>query len=149
MRGLYALLISVDRKATVAVGGLGDVRLRRGVHVYLGSGRGTGSASIEGRLTRHFRHGKRRHWHIDYLLSNRYCKPELAFFSYARGRLECRLAAEISRDPRAGIVYRGFGSSDCSCSGHLILLGFERAAAELLVYEKFIGLGLEPWRWPG
>ncbi|MEM2942588.1 MAG: GIY-YIG nuclease family protein [Candidatus Bathyarchaeia archaeon] len=149
MRGLYALLIRVDRDVTVAAGGLGNLRLRRGVYVYAGSGLGTGSTSIEGRLTRHFSHVKRRHWHIDYLLSNRYCRPELAFFSNAGGRLECRLAREISQDPRVGMVYRGFGSSDCSCGGHLVFLGPERAAAELLVSEKFKDLGLEPRRWLG
>jgi len=150
LRGLYALLLSVDREVAVAAGSLGRVKLRPGICVYIGSGLGVASTSIEGRLARHFNGVKRKHWHIDYLLSSSSCKPLLAIFSEARRRLECDLAAKILEDHRASLAHRRFGSSDCSCGGHLIFLsslGID--AVERLVRERFEDLRLKPQRWRG
>ena len=148
MRGLYALLLSVDKEVVVAVGSLGRVKLRPGMYVYVGSGLGTASTSIEGRLARHFNGAKRKHWHIDYLLSSSRCEPLLAIFSEARRCLECDLAAKILEDHRVSLAHRGFGSSDCSCGGHLIFFkGLGRSAVEQLVRGRFEDLRLKPQRW--
>jgi Uri superfamily endonuclease len=148
LRGLYALLLGVDREIVVAAGSIGRVKLRPGIYVYIGSGLGVASTSIEGRLARHFNGFKRKHWHIDHLLSSSRCKPLLAIISEARRRLECDLAAKILEDHRASLAHRGFGSSDCSCGGHLISLkGLGRSAVERLVRERFKDLQLKPQRW--
>lgn len=148
MRGLYALLLSLDKEIVMKVGSLGRVDLKSGMYVYVGSGLGVASMSIEGRLNRYFSRPSRRHWHIDYLLRSSRCRPVLAILSEARGHLECSLATKILEDPRASVAHKRFGASDCSCSGHLIFFGsLERSAVERLVHEKFEDLKLKPQRW--
>jgi len=148
LRGVYALVISLSEQVLVEVGRLGRVKLGAGVYVYVGSGFGSASSSVEGRLTRHFRGAKHKHWHIDYLLGNPYAEPAAALFSEAKESLECRLAESILSDLGAEVAHKGFGASDCSCQGHLVhLRGLEVEATESLVWRKFEELGLRPKRW--
>lgn len=114
-RGSYLLIIRLNRAKDIAVGSLGEVGLRAGFYVYVGSA----MANLSKRIKRHSRKNKNKFWHIDYLL-------EEADFLKAlpvRGseRLECAIAEEISRLSDWSVS--AFGSSDCSCSSHLF--GFE------------------------
>lgn len=72
------------------------------------------------RLSRHLRiGGKKSHWHIDYLLKAPEARIEKIVLSTAG---ECRLNHRISALPRARVVVKGFGASDCTsaCPSHLI-----------------------------
>ena len=67
--GTYALLIDVFAPLDLTVGMLGVVTLPPGSYAYVGSAHGPGG--LRGRLARHGRTDRRRHWHIDYLTEDR------------------------------------------------------------------------------
>ncbi len=64
MKGAY-ILIMRSKGVTLDVGKLGKVNIPRGLVAYVGSARGPGG--LGARLSRHFRKGKLKRWHIDYL----------------------------------------------------------------------------------
>jgi len=148
LRGVYALLISLAGEASVKVGGLGRIDFRAGTYVYVGSGLGSSSTSIDGRIMRHLSRRKRRHWHIDYLLGDHRFKPAAALFSRVDQHIECDLARRIVGDSRARVAHRGFGASDCDCLGHLFLFeDLDAVTTEELIREKLEALGLKPEKW--
>lgn len=114
MKGTYCLVIRLDKPALVRVGRLGTIRFRPGFYVYVGSALG----GLEKRMGRHLspdRTGKKRFWHIDYLLEHGTIAGTRKIISPER--LECRIAQRVGSLPGAPV--KGFGSSDCSCKTHL------------------------------
>ena len=111
-RGAYLLILRLRRKRVVAVGKLGRIRFEPGYYVYIGSA----MANLSARLARHGRKRKQLHWHIDYL---RQVADEVVPLPVRSSRrLECRIAADFVSCLHPGPS--GFGSSDCSCSTHLL-----------------------------
>ena len=132
MRGSYVLLVHVERKMNVEVGAIGKVEFRPGYYAYVGSA----MSSLEGRLSRHFRRGKKLFWHIDYLLAN--VRPVKAFYIESNERLECVIAEKFARH------YEGvakFGSSDCSCRSHMFYMGTDKGEAEKAIKELMFESG--------
>ena len=118
--GTYVLLIDVTDPLDLTVGKLGCFGLPPGCYAYVGSAHGPGG--LRGRLARHVRRDRRRHWHIDYLT-----EVALVFYVYFRAstrRLECRWAQRLVGLPGASAPAPGFGSSDCraGCLAHLVRL---------------------------
>jgi Uri superfamily endonuclease len=118
--GTYVLRIDVTDPLQFTVGKLGRIALPPGRYAYVGSAHGSGG--LRGRLTRHVRRDRRRHWHIDYLtelapVSYVYCKARAK-------RLECRWAQTLLSLSGSSALAPGFGSSDCrnGCLAHLIRL---------------------------
>ena len=113
-KGIYCLAFSND-PCTVQVGSLGPTDFPRGWHVYIGSALGHGGLS---RVFRHFRlfssGSGTRHWHVDYLLTNRGFSLHYAVCARTASPLECDLARTIG-----GIPVPHFGCSDCKCLSHL------------------------------
>ncbi len=146
MRGVYVLLISVEDKVQIEVGALGRVNLEAGMYAYVGSALGSHSSSIEARLSRHYSDHKKMHWHIDYILRDPKSKLKAAIFSESRNAQECNLAKKIcNHEFTFGI--KDFGSSDCSCISHLILLNLRENTAERYLWNEFIEFGLKPQKW--
>jgi Uri superfamily endonuclease len=112
MKGIYALVIAVRKNIVVDAGALHNVRLRKGLYVYVGSAQN----SMEKRIARHLRKAKRRFWHIDYLLAATGVTVVGAFRKPGPKSDECKLARRLGR---AGTAVRKFGSSDCHCQSHL------------------------------
>ena len=112
MKGVYALVISVDKDISAGVGSLGKVRVSKGLHVYVGSAQN----SLEKRVARHMRKGKKKFWHIDYLLDKPESRIEKVFWKSGKKEEECRLARAFSN---ASVKW--FGCSDCSCPSHLLV----------------------------
>ena len=114
MKGTYCLVIRLEKPASIQVGRLGLIKFRPGYYVYVGSA----LAGLDRRIGRHLssgKEGKKRFWHIDYLLDygkiagiRKIASPE---------RLECIIARKV-RELCASPV-KGFGCSDCSCETHL------------------------------
>ncbi len=124
MKGIYALVISVDTDISLHVGNLGRIKLNKGLYVYFGSAQ----SSLEKRVARHLRKGTRnKFWHIDYLLSKDGVRILSVFTKNAGKMIECELAR---RACVKGTPIRHFGSSDCHCVSHLIKL--ENLASVLL-----------------
>ena len=141
MKGVYVLVIQIEKNLTTTIGALGQVGFQRGIWAYVGSATGAGSTSLENRIRRHFtdektvhwhvrrhlRESKSTHWHIDYLLKTN-ASPLRAIWTEANRGAECDLAGEMNKSPQFVAGPRGFGSSDCTrgCGTHLF---------------RFIGLG--------
>ena len=63
--GAYLLLVRLSKASRITVGRLGTFAFPRGWYVYAGSA----MRGLSGRIARHRRSRKERHWHIDYLLA--------------------------------------------------------------------------------
>lgn len=111
MGGVYVLLIWVERKRKIRIGKLGPLEFARGFYFYVGRALN----GLEKRINRHLRKGKRKFWHIDYLLE---CSEILGiiYSLTSRGKSECKTALYLGK--RFTSV-KNFGSSDCRCSSHL------------------------------
>lgn len=113
-KGTYALLLALEKEASIAVGRLGTFTFPRGYYIYVGSAQG----GLDARVKRHLKSEKRLRWHIDYLLeSARVVEVWYALGGESQECLWCQVAQEM---PRSEIPVPGFGSSDCRCPSHLI-----------------------------
>ncbi len=129
-RGYYAVVLRVERDRVVEVGSLGRIEFPAGFYVYIGSAK----RGLSGRIKRHLRLRKRLHWHIDYLRT-----ASVVVYSFpirSSVSRECKLAHTVKRISDWQI--KGFGSGDCSCSGHLF--GFRRNP---LQNREFINIMLD------
>jgi Uri superfamily endonuclease len=109
-KGTYLLLMELEDSQAIAVGALGVLSFSRGFYAYVGSAMN----GLESRVARHLGHRKKRRWHVDYLLE----RAPVYDVRLVPGqhRLECVFATALSRTL---LCVRHFGSSDCSCPGHL------------------------------
>lgn len=112
-KGIYNLLIELDRDHRLKVGMLGTFRFPKGYYVYTGSAQN----NMEKRVARHLSRRKRMRWHIDYLLKVARVLKVVEYNGLKRD--ECRINRKIGKHPDAKIVAKGFGSSDCRCKTHL------------------------------
>lgn len=114
-KGIYTIVLRLDRDLIVDVGSLGPVPFRAGWYAYTGSARGPGGLK---RVLRHISvmEGKNRtrRWHIDRLLPHTTLVGVVA--TITGEDLECSIARKLGdRLPSV----EGFGSTDCSCPSHL------------------------------
>jgi Uri superfamily endonuclease len=116
LKGVYVLVIQVDEDTNVNVGALGRLTFKKGLYAYVGSAQN----NLEQRVKRHLRKGKRRFWHVDYLLDDKATKVIEVFHKQADKTEECAIAKVIGE---RGEPVDGFGSSDCSCKSHLFRIG--------------------------
>lgn len=113
MPNIYTLLIHVTKPFTTEVGALGDIHFQKGRYLYIGSAR---SEDFK-RLDRHARtangENETLHWHIDYLLTHENTRISGAFKTSTAE--ECEIAQSIDLRQKST-----FGSSDCTCTTHLL-----------------------------
>ncbi len=114
-KGIYCLVIDVDRDINPKVGALGRIRLKKGVYAYVGSAQN----NLQKRIQRHLSKHKKIRWHIDYLLASPNVRIRKAMFRKGGKDLECRTACFLSE---VAEPVPCFGCSDCSCSSHLFRL---------------------------
>ena len=112
--GTYVLMLRCSRTRTIRISRLGNLRLRPGWYVYVGSA--FGPRGLRGRINHHRQRTERPHWHVDHL--RRYTRLESVWYCCG-SRCEHEWAATIGAMPGAAVVLRGFGSSDCGCRTHL------------------------------
>jgi sugar fermentation stimulation protein A len=110
-RGSYIIVLRLARDRKIAVGGLGEIKFRKGYYLYAGSA----MKDLSQRSARHRRLTKKKHWHIDHLREH---SSFIAAVPIRTSRdIECVLARELGAI--AGWQVPAFGSSDCSCATHL------------------------------
>ena len=137
--GIYLLLLDVPLSVTVRVGALGELPFPAGRYAYVGSAR----RGLRARLARHARREKPLRWHVDYLRMA--AEPAAALvWSWRRGR-ECWLARSIVRLGLGRIAAPRFGSSDCGCAGHLLVL--TSVETGIMAIELAAALGEAPSLW--
>jgi Uri superfamily endonuclease len=113
-RGTYALILRCSTARRVRIGRLGELQLRPGHYIYVGSAFGPGG--LRARIGHHQSAVQRPHWHIDYLRNH----ARLESILYRCGaRVEHEWAARIATMRGAAVPVLGFGSSDCECVAHL------------------------------
>jgi Uri superfamily endonuclease len=117
--GVYQLWIDLARPVSLRVGRLGTFRLQPGWYVYTGSAR----RNLPARVARHLRRYKTLRWHIDYLLASRHAHVRRVLTRPWRAGGECRWHRATARARGATVPIVGFGSSDCRCPAHLVLIG--------------------------
>ncbi len=119
MKGIYVLIIRIDRNIRADIGALGNLNFEKGLYAYVGSAQN----NLEERVRRHLRKEKAKFWHIDYLLDNPCVRVLKVFYMRAGRPKECKIATELANK---GLSIRGFGSSDCNCESHLFKVeGYE------------------------
>jgi Uri superfamily endonuclease len=116
--GTYALLMHLEDNQRIKVGHLGEFSFLPGDYVYVGSALGSGG--LRGRLGRHMRNEKKKHWHLDWFLP----PAVIRGFGYETciEQLECCWVQILMRMNGASTPVVGFGASDCAvnCAAHLI-----------------------------
>ena len=125
MKGIYVLIIQLNRNIETNVGTLGNVHFRKGYYAYAGSAQN----SLETRIRRHFKIEKRKFWHIDYFLDSPETRIIKTYISKANKEQECEIAGQLSK---VGNSIAGFGSSDCKCKSHLVRIEGYDALCNLL-----------------
>lgn len=113
--GTYALLLRAPTEQIIEVGALGEMTVRPGGYVYVGSAFGPGG--VRARVERHARGDGAVHWHVDYLRTA--TALEQVWVTYDTTRRECDWAATMRALPGATVPKGGFGASDCDCPAHL------------------------------
>ncbi|MCW4046758.1 MAG: GIY-YIG nuclease family protein [Candidatus Bathyarchaeota archaeon] len=116
MKGIYILIIRVEKETLLSVGALGALTFNPGLYAYVGSAQ----ANLGQRIKRHLRKEKRLFWHIDYLLSSDAAKVVKVLYKNANKTEECAVANSLSGK---GAPMDGFGCSDCDCKSHLFRIG--------------------------
>jgi len=130
--GVYALLIQVPEQETIRIGRLGPISFDQGIHVYIGSALN----SLEGRISRHFRAAKKKHWHVDFLLDGTGPKLVGVATRLTRRNLECTMSRVVQNRALSSIPR--FGCSDCKCSSHLHYLRTTQRAYNILSDAGFV-----------
>jgi Uri superfamily endonuclease len=134
-KGIYCLVFR-NPSCTVTIGALGEIALRKGWHIYVGSALGSGGLA---RLERHIalsrNKDKQPKWHVDWLSVNPSFCLRFTIHALTEERLECRLARTLG-----GVSILGFGSSDCDCASHLF---YRRGNPLKEVHMAFRSLGLD------
>ncbi|MFW5946534.1 MAG: GIY-YIG nuclease family protein [Candidatus Natronoplasma sp.] len=121
MKGIYFLILKLDEPINKRVGALGDIEFQDGRYIYVGSAQN----GLEGRISRHLRSEKSKHWHIDYLLESAEIEEVLAF-EMDREK-ECE-SARVLGDLFDKV--ENFGCTDCDCDSHLFFI--QRSEDELI-----------------
>jgi Uri superfamily endonuclease len=119
-------VLRLRRARTIRVGRLGRFEFGAGYYVYTGSAMG----GLEARIARHRRQRKKLWWHIDYLLRQAELVDVVAIPT--QRKIECDRNRRLLSLPGAGVLAKGFGSSDCNCVTHLVRLGEGRATVSTL-----------------
>ncbi|MCL2115878.1 MAG: GIY-YIG nuclease family protein [Methanobrevibacter sp.] len=135
MKGTYCLIIDKKKSSKVKIGALGEIYFKKGYYVYVGSAMN----SLKPRIKRHLSNNKKVHWHIDYLLNDESVAIKNVIFNIGEKKIECEIANVLSHN---GKNVLNFGSSDCTCSSHLIYFrSFKHCLKK--VKEAYKNLNLE------
>jgi Uri superfamily endonuclease len=128
--GVYQLFVQLRQSVVLRVGSLGWVRFAAGTYIYTGRA----SRGLRARVLRHLQGGRRRHWHIDYLLAAPAASVVRILLASTDPEDECRVNRTTA--DKGCIVAPRFGASDCrsGCAAHLWLVRpgdtIRRSAAE-------------------
>jgi len=146
LRGIYTLIILIQKPLRINVGELGNFKFDEGYYLYNGSALGKGASSLEARLKRHLSIRKKKFWHIDYLLQSKSTKIQDIIYTSSSKQAECLLNKSIIGRLRTEVTIQGFGSSDCRCRSHLLKIGGRKSLRKVLdgVKETYRSLHLTP-----
>ncbi|HUV53531.1 MAG TPA: GIY-YIG nuclease family protein [Dehalococcoidia bacterium] len=131
-KGAYALLLELNREATITVGRLATFPFPAGYYLYIGSALG----GLFPRIERHICGGNKLRWHIDYL--RREARVIEVWYLVSGERLECDWYLAATDMPDAEVLVEGFGSSGCKCRSHLV---YFKSMPSLADFRRKLGKG--------
>ncbi|MBN2281565.1 MAG: DNA/RNA nuclease SfsA [Candidatus Marinimicrobia bacterium] len=111
-KGSYLLLMENQKEHQVDVGKLGQLNLKPGFYIYIGSG----MVNLEKRARHHQHTKKSRHYHIDYITPG-VMKIKKAFLVRSHEKRESEIALQIEKV--CDEFVDGFGCSDTGERSHL------------------------------
>ena len=114
VKGIYTLIIALDRSRTIVIGKRGRILFDAGYYAYVGSALN----GLEARIARHLKADKLLHWHIDYFL--RKARVEEVLWGITDKNEECAIAGHCMQTL---LPVLRFGCSDCRCTSHLFFSG--------------------------
>lgn len=113
--GTYALILFSSLDQLVSIGRLGQLHVRPGFYVYVGSAFGPGG--VRARIAHHGKPSRHPHWHVDYL--RQVTQLSEIWWTHDPIRREHQWAVLFGHMRGSSIPLAGFGSSDCTCVSHL------------------------------
>lgn len=113
--GTYALIMENETRKDIAIGKHGNLPIRPGFYIYIGSAFGPGGVSA--RVSHHIKIQTSPHWHIDYL--RQYAGLIEFWYSLDPRKREHQWALLLEKQSPNSVPMTGFGSSDCQCTSHL------------------------------
>ncbi|HKL24328.1 MAG TPA: GIY-YIG nuclease family protein [Candidatus Nanoarchaeia archaeon] len=135
-KGFYILVINVKKPVKIKIGFLGFIEFSKGKYVYIGSAMN----NLIKRIKRHINSSKlkggqdKKHWHIDYLLSNDNVRIKNIYYKESQEKQECSIAKKVKEESFDEI--KGFGSSDCKCESHLFNILEDRLGKIIKGFNK-------------
>lgn len=111
MSNIYVLAIRSD-DIKIEVGSIGEIEFERGWYGYIGSSRNSNFTRLKRHKEVSMNNKNTKHWHIDYLNSNKNTKLSGAYIT--QSARECVVSESINLD-----IIKEFGCSDCNCKSHL------------------------------
>lgn len=117
--GTYALVLASRSHGPIQIGRHGEMQLRPGCYVYIGSAHGPGG--LRARIAHHQHAALRPRWHIDFLRAR--TEISSVWFRADGAKCEHEWAARVGAIRNAAVPMRRFGSSDCGCPAHLYYFG--------------------------
>ena len=135
LKGIYTLLLRLDKSRTITIGKLGKVPFSAGYYVYVGSALN----GLEARIARHLKREKSLHWHIDYFLQK--SRVEEIIYSLTKSKKECAIASQLAKK-LTPIPH--FGCSDCRCVSHLYFCK-DKYSLKNTIRNGFRKSGLTPY----
>lgn len=143
--GIYTLVITVIQPFRKRIGKLGYHNFPTGTYTYTGSAIGKKTSNLNSRLCQHLNSRKKKHWHIDYLLSSDKASIWKIIFLETRSKLECKIAQELFKINGSNIIVSGFGSSDChkGCKAHLYYFNIAKEEIAIKIIEQYETFGIQ------
>ncbi len=124
MKGVYVLMITVNKNIKERIGSLGEINFEKSVYAYTGSAQN----NLRKRVERHLSDNKKMHWHIDYLLNNESAQVDNVFYKEASKSEECNMARQLNSTESPVM---NFGCSDCNCNSHLFKIKNQNSILKL------------------
>jgi len=148
-KGTYTLAIFVPVDKRIVIGRMGDHKFPKGYYAYTGSAFGKSATSLKERILRHLRKGKKKRWHIDYLLSGDNAAIMAIIATPTKEKMECEINRYLRDKLKAEIPVPKFGSSDCKekCGSHLLYLGADENVVKRItkLYSEKINADIYPF----
>ncbi len=113
--GTYALIMETEASKAIPIGKHGNLTIRPGFYVYIGSAFGPGG--VWARVSHHKKIQPSPRWHIDYL--RKYVGLIEFWYSLDIQKREHQWAGLLEKQCSTTVPMAGFGSSDCHCTSHL------------------------------
>lgn len=118
--GTYQLYIYLVKSIIIFHPRFGNVNFPGGLYIYSGSAK----RNLLQRINRHLKkRGKKQHWHIDFILTNKNAKIIMIKIFRDKNKTECQLNFQTKQKTNSKILLKDFGSTDCrNCQSHLLYI---------------------------